>query len=116
MVCDGELMLIDMDTLCAGDPIFELASIYNSYREFPSIDPAAAAFLGISVKTAGKIWDETLAQYLNGADNQSRFDTEEKAQLFGCVRIIAYMEHGGQPEVREAVIRRCLEDLGKLLY
>ncbi|MCR4814384.1 MAG: aminoglycoside phosphotransferase family protein [Lachnospiraceae bacterium] len=44
LISDDELMLIDMDTLCAGDPIFELATIYNSYMEFPSISPEAAFF------------------------------------------------------------------------
>ncbi len=54
MMSGEELMLIDMDTLCFGDPIFEMATMYNSYIEFPSLNPNAAFFLGIDVKTAKK--------------------------------------------------------------
>ena len=115
MVCDGELMLIDMDTLCAGDPIFELSSIYNSYREFPDIDPAAAAFLGIDVETAERIWSGTLAEYYKDTDAQTRRAAEEKSRLFGCVRIVDFMERGGPPEVRERAIRHCIKDISELL-
>ena len=30
MIVKDELMLIDMETICAGDPIFEMATMYNS--------------------------------------------------------------------------------------
>ena len=60
MVSDSELMLIDMDTLCMGDPIFELATVYNSYKEFPSVSPEAAVFLGIDVETADRLWERTV--------------------------------------------------------
>ena len=92
MVSSGELMLIDMDTLCTGDPIFELATIYNSYREFPSIAPEAAMFLGIDVDTAYRIWDRTLELYLGDADHATVLDTTRKARVFGCIRIIDFMD------------------------
>lgn len=34
MMQNGEVLLIDMDTLCHGDPIFEFAAIYNAYVGF----------------------------------------------------------------------------------
>ena len=34
MLQNGESLLIDMDTLCHGHPIFELASMYNSYEGY----------------------------------------------------------------------------------
>ena len=34
MMQDGEVLLIDMDTLCQGHPVFELASMYNAYVGF----------------------------------------------------------------------------------
>ena len=116
MICDGELMLIDMDTLCTGHPIFELATLYNSYMEFPNIDPNAAAFLGISVETAHYIWDKSLKLYLDTDDPTLLKETAQKAQVLGCVRIIHYM--GKQIETfppARHVIERCCQDIGKLV-
>lgn len=115
MVCGDELMVIDMDTLCAGDPVFDLATIYNSYRQFPSIDPAAAAFLGIDVETSYRICDRTMELYLDKKDPAQREETVRKAQLFGCVRIVDYMaRHQDLPE-REKVIERCLQDIEEVI-
>ncbi len=116
LICDGEPMLIDMDTICTGDPIFELATLYNSYKEFPDIDPKAAAFLGISVETASYIWDKSLKLYLGTEDQAKLEDTARKAQLLGCVRIISYMSRQIDtfPPARH-VIERCCQDIAKLV-
>jgi len=115
MMCEGELMLIDMDTLCMGDPIFDLATIYNSYREFPSIDEEAAAFLGIDVKTAYAICDRTFELYLEDADEQSTAITRKQAQILGCIRIMHYMTKQLDHPAREHALTRCREDIAKLL-
>ena len=114
MVCGDELMLIDMDTLCTGDPIFELATVYNSYREFPSINPAAAAFLGIDVKTAERICDRTFELYLEGNKTPSIQDAVHTARLLGCIRIIEYMDRNARPE-SEQCIEHCCRDIEMLL-
>ena len=115
MVSGSSLMLIDMDTLCVGDPIFELATICNSYREFPSIAPEAAMFLGLDVETAYKIWDRTLEVYMGDADSRAINDTANKARVLGCVRIIDYMErHKDNPE-REICINTCVRDITDIL-
>ncbi|MBP5177508.1 MAG: anti-sigma factor antagonist, partial [Clostridia bacterium] len=38
MYQDGEALLIDMDTLSVGNPVFEFGSIYNAYAGFSEID------------------------------------------------------------------------------
>ena len=116
LICDGEPMLIDMDTICTGDPIFELSTLYNSYKEFPDIDPNAAAFLGISVETASYIWDKSLRLYLDTEDQAILEETARKAQLLGCVRIISYMSRQIDtfPPARH-VIDRCCQDIEKLV-
>ena len=99
MVVKDELMLIDMGTLCAGDPIFEMATIYNSYKEFPSMTPKAAEFLGLDVDTASRLWDRILELYMGDADETEKMETERRAQIFGCVRIIDYFDrHKDHPD------------------
>lgn len=39
MIQNGEYLLIDMDTLCTGNPIFEVAAIYFSYIIFEEYEP-----------------------------------------------------------------------------
>lgn len=115
MVSDGGLMLIDMDTLCIGDPIFELATIHNSYREFPSIAPEAARFLGIDVDTAFRIWDRTLELYMGDADNKDVLDTARKAQIFGCIRIIDFVDRHREMPDREKCLKTCIDDITRLI-
>ena len=113
MIVNGQLMLIDMETLCAGDPIFEMATMYNSYREFPSMAPEAAAFLGIDVDTAARIWDRTLELYTEGAGEEARLDTERRAQIFGCIRIIDFFDRHREHPAREMGIETCVRDITK---
>ena len=115
MICGDELMLIDMDTLCTGDPIFELATVYNSYREFPSIDPAAALFLGTDLKSAGRICDRTFELYLEGTKSSSIQDAINTARLLGCIRIIDFMgRHADHPKSRQC-IEHCFRDVEMIL-
>ena len=113
MVVKGELMLIDMDTLCAGDPIFEMATVYNSYMEFPSMTPKAAAFLGLDVDTAARLWSRTLEAYMGDADEPAKKETERRVQIFGCIRIIDYFDRYIDHPDRKMGIDTCVRDITK---
>ena len=114
LITGDELMLIDMDTLCTGDPIFEMATIYNSYMEFPSISPKAAEFLGIDVQTANRLWKRTLEHYLENTGEEER-EVTKMSQLLGCIRIIDYADRQiGLPE-RDVILKTCTEDILKNL-
>ena len=113
MVVKGELMLIDMATVCAGDPIFEMATIYNSYMEFPSMTPEAAAFLGIDVDTAARLWNRTLDLYTQDAGREARAKTEKMAQIFGCIRIIDFFDRRREHPDQKMGIETCVRDLTK---
>ena len=97
----------------AGDPIFEMATIYNSYMEFPSMTPEAAAFLGIDVDTAARLWNRTLDLYTQGAGREARADTEKMAQIFGCIRIIDFSDRRGEHPDQKMGIDTCVRDLTK---
>ena len=115
MISRGRLMLIDMDTLCYGDPIFDLATIYNSYRQFPSISSNAAVFLGIDVDMAYRIWERTLDAYLGYVSPSKRDDVERKAQILGCVHIIDFAERRMKNEEGELCINVCTRDISDRL-
>lgn len=77
-----ELLLIDMDTLSKGHPIFELAAIYAPYIAFDEDDPGnAIRFMGLPAETLQKIFYTTLKYYF-GQENQEYIDK---------IKIVAYI-------------------------
>ena len=89
MLQNGEVLLIDMDTLCHGNPIFELASVYNAYQGYSDVDHQVVQdFIGLPYETAREFWRETLRLYLNDPDEETMRSVEEKAMLIGYTRIM----------------------------
>ena len=89
MFQNGESLLIDMDTLCHGHPVFELASMYNAYIGFSAIDKSHAIdFLGIDYDTCCKLWHKSLELYLGTTDESVIRSVEEKAEIIGLTRLM----------------------------
>ena len=87
MLQAGEVLLIDMDTLCQGHPVFELASMYNAYIGYSLLDHSnVERFLGITFDVSSKIWEKSLALYLGTDDPERLTEVENKAKLIGYVR------------------------------
>lgn len=69
MVQGDDLLLIDMDTLSVGHPIFELAAIYAPYCAFNEDDPGnSERFFGITDEEGRKLYNETLNLYFGKDD------------------------------------------------
>ena len=69
---NGELLLIDMDTLSKGHPIFELASIYAPYIAFEEAEKGnTEVFLGLSGTLAQKIFHDMLDIYFGRHDEEA---------------------------------------------
>ncbi|MBQ0101720.1 MAG: anti-sigma factor antagonist [Firmicutes bacterium] len=89
MLQNGETLLIDMDTLCYGHPIFELASVYNAYVGFSSVDKGVSMrFLGIPHETALSIRDKTLELYFSGRSKEEIAEIEKMAKVIGFTRLL----------------------------
>ena len=59
---DDEVLLIDMDTLAVGHPIFELASMYNAFVGYGEFEhERITQFLGFPFETAQRFWRAVLA-------------------------------------------------------
>lgn len=84
-----EVLLIDMDTLAVGHPIFELASIYNAFIGFSEYDHTTIErFQGFDLNTSKTFWHKFLATYL-GTDNEKKLRAvEDKARVLGYTRLI----------------------------
>ena len=86
---NDEVLLIDMDTLAVGHPIFELASMYNSFVGYSEYDhEVIKRFQGFDRETGVTFWRRTLAAYL-GTDNEMKLrEVEDKARVVGYTRMI----------------------------
>ena len=118
MLMNGECLLIDMDTLCHGHPVFELASMFNAYGGYAETDHNVIRdFLGISYETGVEFFDKSLHAYLNGADESVVRSVKEKAQIVGYTRMMrrSIRRNGLNTEAGRKEIENCRQHLADLL-
>ena len=86
---DDEVLLIDMDTLAVGHPIFELASIFNAFVGYSELDHSIIkSFQGFDFETGYRFWEETLSAYLGTKCKTKIAEVEDKARIIGYTRMI----------------------------
>ena len=115
---DSEVLLIDMDTLAVGHPVFELASMFNAYIGYSELDPSIILkFQGFDHETAKTFWEKTLALYLGTEDPEKIRSVEDKARIVGYTRMIRRsIRRGGLTnETGKAEIAHWTEELLELL-
>ena len=89
MVQNGETLLIDMDTLAYGNPVFEMGSVYNAYVGFSVLDHSIIEkFQGFSFETGQYIWNEILKRYFETDDPNVLKEKEDKAIVVGYTRLL----------------------------
>ena len=86
---NDEVLLIDMDTLAVGHPIFELASMYNSFIGYSESDhEIIKKFQGFDFEMGRTFWRKSLAAYLGTQDEVKLQEVENKARIVGYARMI----------------------------
>lgn len=97
MLLGDEVLLIDMDTLAVGDPVFELAAMFNAYIGFSEMDHQVILdFQGFDHETAKTFWHKTLAAYLGTDCEETLRKAEDKARVVGYADMIQwYIRRGG---------------------
>ena len=116
MVQNGEPLLIDMDTLCMGHPVFELGSMFNAFVGYSELDHQNMVdFFGYSFETAGKFWNASLKMYLGTEDEAVCQKVMEKAMVIGYTRMLRRAVRRPNEADSPAKIARCKEMLAELL-
>ena len=116
MVQNGEPLLIDMDTLCMGHPVFELGSMFNAFVGYSELDHQNMMdFFGYSFETAGRFWDLALKMYLGTEDEAVCRSVAEKAMIIGYTRMLRRSVRRPHEADSPAKIARCKEMLAQLL-
>jgi len=89
MMPGDEPILIDMDTLSHGNPVFEFASIFNALQGFSLQDKAnVQKFLGYDFDTAQKFYYKVLEKYFGTTDPEEIKKQDNKSRLLGFVRLM----------------------------
>ena len=86
---NGEAILIDMDTLATGNPVFEFASIFLAYEGYGELDKSKVEdFLKIDWDTAQYILYKLIDLYYEDKDEEFRKSVLDKAKVIGYTRAL----------------------------
>lgn len=91
---NGQLLLIDLDTLSRGDPILELAPLYCTYRVFPQAKKQIEhdAFLDIPTALSHKIVDTILDRYYPALPADAKKRNNDRIALLAYLNIMPYIK------------------------
>ena len=118
MLQNDEVLLIDMDTLAVGNPIFELASMFNSFVGYSEYDHETILhFQGFDFETGRTFWRKALAAYLGTSSETKIREVEDKARVIGYTRMIrrSIRRKGLESEKGRAEIALWKQELLELL-
>ncbi len=114
MYQDNEIIMIDMDTLSIGNPIFEFGQIYLSYKAFGELDHKKVEdYMEISFDEAQYILEETIKRYF-GVENIDAYI--DKFALLAYMKLLRrhIKRNEGTKEEREYLKNRIKELLTKI--
>ncbi len=115
---NGEVLLIDMDTLSFGHPVFEFASMFLGFVGFGELNPAnTEKFMKLPYETTKYIWHKALSLYLDTEDEARIAEVAEKAMIVGYARLMrrTIKRIGYEDAEGRAVIDSCKAHLAELL-
>ena len=86
-----ENLLIDMDTLSVGHPIFEFAAIFAAYKGFSCVDKEnGAKFLGITTEQCNQFLESTFKYYFEGESQETVDDVILKSAIICYARLLRW--------------------------
>ena len=116
MQYEDEALLIDMDTLSAGHPIYELACIYNAYEGFGICDPNVFKnFLSVDESVVKPLLHRILELYLETSDEDRINEVKEKASVIGLLRVLRRIIRIGEQDTPEGkkLLEECRERINR---
>ena len=116
MIQNGEPLLIDMDTVAYGHPIFDFAAIYLGFVGYCECNHKGALdFYGLPYEITVKMWETLMKQYFE--DESVRMDVARKAQVIGYARMMrrTIRRNGLNTPDGQELIALCKQRLSELL-
>ncbi|MBR3133434.1 MAG: phosphotransferase [Clostridia bacterium] len=89
MMQNDELLLIDMDTLSIGHPIFEFASIFATYEAFSCVDKQNTdKFLGMPLEVTKKLFDKIFRYYYRDKSDEELESIKLKLSIISYIQVL----------------------------
>ncbi|MEG2541334.1 MAG: anti-sigma factor antagonist [Clostridia bacterium] len=121
MMQNDEVLLIDMDTLSYGHPIFELAQMYLSYVGFGEYDHNVTLnFMGLPYEITNQLWASSMREYFNTLDENAISEIVAKIKVVAYTRVVRRMlkrekDSVALPYYKEKLIK-AIEDVDTLVF
>ena len=118
MMTSDELVIIDMDTLSKGNPIFEFAGLYMTYITFDVHEPDnTEKFLNLNKYAAEKLYYDTLKHYYSDLNSDDFIKLSGTIKALGLIRFMFLIASLGigLPELRDIRIKDSVSELEKLV-
>lgn len=118
MLQNGESLIIDMDTLSHGNPIFEFAGMFYTYQGFDELNQAnTLRFLGIPYETAGTIYEKSIRFYFDDADEERIQKIMKQTKIIGYTHLMSRTYIKGDPESEKGqkIMENCRQHLMQLV-
>ncbi len=121
MAQNNELLLIDMESLSVGHPIFEFASMYASYEAFSCVDKQNTdKFFGMPLEVTTKLFNKIFRYYYNDKTEEELSDMERKLSVISFLQVLvlrskyAELAYGAEKEEIEYCVKYLTEMSGEL--
>lgn len=89
MMQNDDLLIIDMDNLSIGHPIFEFASMYATYEGFSCIDKKNTdKFLGMPLDITTKLFDKIFSYYYEEKNTEELESIKLKFSIISYIQIL----------------------------
>ena len=107
VLTDDEVLVIDMDTLSVGDPVFEFLHMYKAYVGYSEYDPSIVqAFQGYSSELARKFWHDVVSEYFGTKDEKVITEIDEKVRCLAYPDLLDWsVRHIAEPDEKEKATR-----------
>ena len=106
---ENEALVIDLDTLGTGDPLFDISIAYMTTKAAP--EGANVKFPGVPTETVHRFFDDFITSYYEGKTGREIENIIRKAGLISCVEGIYKMKDLTDNEQIGAIYNRLLNRL-----
>ena len=106
MMRGNEALVIDLDTLATGDPLFDISIAYMTTKAAP--EGANVKFPGVPTETVHRFFDDFITSYYEGKTGREIENIIRKAGLISCVEGIYKMKDMADNEQIRPIFDRLL--------
>ncbi len=118
MISDDDLVIIDMDTLSEGSPVFDFGGLFMTYVTFSIHEPDnTKKFLGLDADVTSELFYKTVKQYYRNLSDVEYQRTINIIKMLGFVRFL-FLIYGlqiGAPELKDVRIKYSINALNELV-